>query len=307
MTMIEFNVPLCKISNQLSKKPISVRVNGVLKTVYKSNDTYFLANERCRHRNMNLVHAKICSTDDMLVCPYHGKKNKAESELFEKYNFLWLSDPSAFFTDIPNDYLFCGSQSEVLSAPFHVVVDNFNEGSHTPHVHRFLGPEIKDIPKVKFSWTAAADHVDINYFGPQKKNILFYGLNFNKNISWKINWKTYVQPMHMRYQSEWSDDQTNEKLIEENITYFFLDPVSDSETKITTFVFVKPLSYLKFFPGLVKKVSLFMTMNQIREDQIFYPKIQDLPKDIEHLQLDEYDQPLLEIRKRAMQFYKKYF
>lgn len=305
--LIRLNSPLISISEVSRSKPTSLQIDGITKTIFYSNQKYYLAAHRCHHRNMNLVHAQICHQDHSLICPYHGKKNKAEFELFQRWGFLWMKDPASFFQDIPKDYIFCGSRSVELPAPFHVVVDNFNEGSHTPFVHRFTGPKISDIGQAQFNWSENDQCVQINYSTPQKKNFLFYGFNWNREIRWDIQWHTYVSPMYMRYESEWLDVKTKEKLLEKNITYFFLVPVDQNKTRIVPFVFVKPLSWLRLFPFLVKKISMVMTLNQIHEDLRFYPKINDLPLEIQHLNLDQYDQPLLEIRRRAQQNYQKYF
>ncbi len=306
-TLLELNSPLLPIDQISKSQPVSLTIDGVQKTIYFSSGKYYLADGRCHHRNMKLEHATICHQDHTLVCPYHGKKNKAQVELFLKWGFLWMKDPASFFQNIPQDYIFCGSRSVELPAPFHVVVDNFNEGSHTPFVHRFTGPEISQIDQAQFRWTKNDDCVDIYYSTPQKKNLLFYGLNWKRQIQWDIHWKTFVSPLYMKYYSEWSDQKTKKKLLEENITYFFLVPIDEKTTRIIPFVFVKPLSWLRFLPFLVKKISMVMTMNQINEDLRFYAKISDLPVDIEHLNLDQYDQPLLEIRQRAKSIYQKYF
>ncbi len=294
------NHPLIAVE-KVKSKPETVYVGEEPKTIFQYQNKYFMAAGRCPHRGMLLSHSKVCDKG-LLECPYHGKKTAPEKELFEKYGFLWPQDPVGFFKEVPADFLFCGHKSVVLNAPFHVVLDNFNEGSHTPFVHRFLGPDIADVPKVSFSWEPKPDHVLISYKSLQKKNILFYGLKRNRDIYWDIHWKTYTDPMYMQYYSEWIDSTTQEKIIEKNMTFFFLVPKSNQKTEIVSFVFVKPLSWMKNFSFLVKRISLIMTTNQIREDQRFYKKINDLPKSLDGLKLDQFDQPLLEIRKRAKHY-----
>ena len=295
------NHPLIAV-DQVQKKPQSVHIRDQLKTIYKFQGKFLMAAGRCPHRGMLLSHAKVCEKGH-LVCPYHGKKSLPENELFEKFGFLWQREPSDFFKEVPSDFLFCGHKSVVLNAPFHVVLDNFNEGSHTPFVHRFLGPDIADVPNVSFHWEPKPDHVLISYKSLQKKNILFYGLKRNRDIYWDIHWKTYTDPLYMQYYSEWTDSRTQEKIIEKNMTFFFLVPKPNQQTEIMSFVFVKPLSWMKHFSFLVKKISLIMTTNQILEDQRFYKKINDLPKSLDGLKLDQFDQPLLEIRRRANHYF----
>ena len=254
---------------------------------------------------MKLCHSKNYSSDG-LTCPYHGKKNATQQELIHKWNYLWISEPDDFFSEVPVDFSFAGSGDVLLNAPFHVVVDNFNEGSHTPFVHRFTGPEISDLSQVSFSWKSIKDFVHIFYKTNQKKNFLFYGFSRKRQIDWEIDWKTYVKPLYMRYFSTWTQKENKKQLLEKNMTFFFLTPVGKNKTRIHFFVFIKPLTWMKHFPFIVKKISLFMTKNQIMEDQHFYKKIADLPDNLNNLKLDVYDQPLIEIRRRAKNLYSDF-
>ena len=91
--------------------------------------------------------------------------------------------------------------------------------------------------------------------------------------------------------------------MEKNITYFFLKPLNDKQTEIITFVFIKPLGAYRFVAPILKKTSFWMTLNQIYEDKSLYKKINDLPRSLDGLTLDQYDQPLIEIRNRVKRLY----
>lgn len=300
MSLFDYNSPLIHIKEL--KKPVSFQIGNEFKTIFKFNSKYYMAEDRCQHRGMKLCHSKTYDNNSM-TCPYHGKSNSVKQELYVFGNYLWTTDPRNFFSEVPDHFIFSGSLDVLLDAPFHVVVDNFNEGSHTPYVHRFLGPESSDLSEVSFSWERLEDFIHIKYKTNQKKNFIFYGFKKNRTIDWVIDWKTYVKPMHMRYYSEWIDRKTQEKVIEKNMTFFFLTPVGQNKTRIHAFVYIQPMTWMKYFPYLVKKASLFMTKNQILEDQWFYPKIADLPNSLDQLKLDQYDQPLTAIRERAEAFY----
>ena len=43
---------------------------------------------------------------------------------------------------------------------------------------------------------------------------------------------------------------------------------------------------------------MLLTSNQVNEDEKFYKKINCLPKSLEGLYLDKYDQPLIKIREK---------
>jgi len=298
------NSPLIK-TTQVCSQPTEIFLGNQAKTVYKHKNEYYMAAQLCEHRGMNLKHSQVCA-DSHLICPYHGRKNKPENKLIEKYNFLWSHDPSDLFKDVPDTFLFAGSQNSLLDAPFHVVLDNFNEGSHTPFVHKWVGSLPEELNRLKFSWSSQSNHTEINYETIQKKNILFYGLSWNRDIIWKIQWKTFYNPLYMQYYSEWFDSRTGKNILEKNLTYFFLNPKKDNQTEIFAFVFIQPLGAIRHIPFLAKKVSLLMTLNQIREDKVLYKKIQDLPKDLSHFKLDKFDAPLLDIRAKAAAIYSDF-
>ncbi|MCB0368077.1 MAG: Rieske 2Fe-2S domain-containing protein [Bdellovibrionales bacterium] len=300
MNILDLNFSLISI-DKVKRKPIRISIGNEYYTISKHNEDFYLYSDRCRHRGARLEFANPCK-DNHLVCPYHGKKNEPLKKLFVKYNFLWIEEP-IFFSEVPSHFHFCGSKEVQLSAPFHVVVDNFNEGSHTPFVHRFLGPHFSDLSQTEFSWQSEPDYVHIKYKTNQKKNFLFYGFNKRRNIDWIIDWKTYVNPLYMRYYSEWILREKQKNILEKNMTFFFIVPKGKDSSSIVSFVFVEPLSWLKYFPWLLKKISMLLTTNQIMEDERFYPKIYDLPLSFDGMDLDKYDEPLIEIRKRASAFY----
>ena len=295
------NPPLIKAKG-VGSKPSSVFTGLKNVTVFKKNKKYFYAKERCLHRGMNLKHARVES--NCLVCPYHGKKNPVLGRLQNFYNYLWFEKPKYF--DVPADYKFSGSRSMTLDAAFPIVLDNFNEGSHTPHIHKFVGPDKNQLDDVKFSWKSFKDYIEINYVSLQRKNFLFYPLRRNYDIQWTIQWKTYTDPVYMRYESSWTNLKTGAEIMEKNITYFFLKPLNEKQTEITTFVFIKPLGFHRYFSWLTRKFSYLMTLNQILEDKVLYKKINDLPLSLNGLNLDKYDEPLIEIRNRVQKLYPEH-
>lgn len=279
---------------------------GQNQTIYRSGADALLAAERCSHRGTSLQHAKVCEQDQTLICPYHGKKNSPLQKLYSAFDFVWTKDPSAYFSSVPKHFHFCGALSFTMPAPYHVVLDNFNEGSHTAFVHGLLGPQAKQMNAIEFQWEKKQDHVNIQYQGPQRKNFLFYGFNFFKKIDWQIEWRSYFNPSYMRYHSRWINTKTSKKILSENINYYFINPVDEKTTHLSAFVFTEKKLWMKPLWFLVKKVALWMTWNQIQEDVNFYKKIQDLPRPLNGMLLDRYDQPLLALRQAMHDIYKKY-
>lgn len=300
-SFVDANPPLI-ISKKIGRKPLTVPTGLKNITVFKKDRDYFYSNERCSHRGMSLKHAR--QVDNCLVCPYHGKQNAVQGKLISEFGFLWFEKPTYF--DVPNDYQFSGSKAITLNAPFHVVLDNFNEGSHTPFIHKWVGPKPEQIPGSKFSWQSFSDHIEINYQTLQRKNFLFYPFLRNYNIQWNIQWKTFTEPVYMRYESTWTNLKSGKDIMEKNITYFFLKPLNDKKTEIITFVFIKPLGHYRFITPILKKTSFWMTLNQIYEDQALYKRIHDLPLSLQGMKLDQYDQPLVEIRNRVKRLYPEF-
>jgi phenylpropionate dioxygenase-like ring-hydroxylating dioxygenase large terminal subunit len=290
-----------------SEKPIEVRIGDEIKVVYKSGDSFFLAERRCHHRGFCLKNSTL-QTDGQLLCPYHGKLNQPLTELTPAFGALWVTENQERIPiEIPDEYIFCGNHSFTLQAPFHVVLDNFNEGSHTPYVHRFFGPSPSEKHEVRFKWSAQEDFVEINYEGPQRKNLFFYGLNWFRQLNLKIRWETYTDPTYMKYTSSWYNAKTNKPAVSENINYYFLHPDGDDKTVLQAFVLIRLKYWMIPILPFVKKISMWLTKNQVREDEIFYKLISDLPKSFDHLKLDEYDEPLAEIRRRSQKVYPSHF
>ena len=274
------------------------------KIAFKFNQDFYLAPSECSHRGSSLKDASVCTHSAALVCPYHGKKTRAEQKLFEYLGILWTRDPQNYFLEA-KDYVFCGSHSFTLNAAYHVVLDNFNEGSHTAHAHRLLGPAPEQTSDIQFTWHTEPDHLFIEYIGPQRKNFLFYGLNRMRLIDWHISWKAYFHSSHMAYRSKWLDHNTGKKVLSENLNYYFINPIDESTTELTALVFIRPAAWMRFFIPIVKKVSLLLTANQIEEDITLYKKIGKIPKNFKS-QSDKFDEPLAVLRQKMDSLFQKF-
>ena len=302
MSFIDYNLPL-----PVSALP--VRKNAVIrfdepKIVFKHGQDFYLAPSRCAHRGASLADAVVCKQRASLVCPYHGKRTSPDQKLFSHLGILWTADPQKYFESAIG-FSFCGSRSYTLNAAYHVVLDNFNEGSHTAYVHRLLGPTPEQTSDIRFSWKTNADHLQIKYIGPQRKNLLFYGLNSKQKIDWHISWEAYFESSHMVYHSSWQDRTTGKKVLSENLNYYFINPIDEQRTELTAFVFTKPARWMRFLLPVVKKVSMLLTNNQIEEDIALYKKIGQIPKDFSG-QPDKFDEPLGVLRKKMGVIFQKY-
>ncbi len=311
--LLRFTQPLLT-ARRLGRRPVSVRVGDVAFTIARSDRGVFAYPERCPHRGTQLVHSN--NQDGVLTCPYHGwsvdsdgqvrKPNQGAVEcqvpvhkLELAFDSYWLVKPEMPVPIVaPTDHRFCGSLQFELSAPYHVVLDNFNEGSHTPFIHRLLGPSPKDLHRVKFDWANEADHVRTEYDAPQKGNPLFWALSPLRQLHWGIEWKTYFGPTYMQYDSKWYEPKSG-RVATRNRVYYYIIPHGPERTSLHAFIFVKAPWWAAWFGPAVRQVSRLVTSNQVLEDQRFYPKIADLPESFKGLRLEKTDHPVVAIRKRA--------
>ncbi len=313
VNLTRFTQPLVT-ANRLSRKPVAVKIGEHAFTIARSSRGVFAYPERCPHRGTQLVHAT--NDDGRLVCPYHGwsvdcegsarKPNQSATEcqlpvhkLERHFDSYWLVNPDMPVPiSAPAEHTFCGSLQFNLSAPYHVVLDNFNEGSHTPFIHRLLGPNSADLHRVTFDWQNQADHVHTTYDAPQKNNLLFFSLSPFRNLHWSIAWKTFFAPTYMQYDSRWYEPKSG-RVLTSNRVYYYIIPSGGERTSLHAFIFVKAPTWAAWFTPGVKLVSRLIAANQVLEDERFYPKIADLPESFKELRLEKTDHPVVAIRKRA--------
>jgi phenylpropionate dioxygenase-like ring-hydroxylating dioxygenase large terminal subunit len=315
MNLFESCTPLIHISKLNKRKPTEIKLGAKSFNIIKINHQYFAFPKRCPHRGTNLKYSAL--DGEGIVCPYHGwkiskdgsiiqnngDKRKCKVEvipLSQHYDLLWLNKNQLKIPiSAPEKLKFCGSLSFDLSAPFHVVLDNFNEGSHTPFVHRLLGCKKTELQKIKFNWSKHQNHVLIQYFGPQKPNFFFNGPFWKTFTNWDIKWITSFSPVRMEYYSKWRSIKSDKVIFPENYNCYLITPNGPDRTWLYAIVFTEINAKLKFLSPFLKKISLEFTKNQIMEDEVFYQKIADIPKSFKNMNLDEFDHPLVEIRKRV--------
>lgn len=313
VSILSFTQPVL-VESQLRRDPVAVKIGEHALTIARSSRGVFAYPERCPHRGTRLVHAH--NDDGRLVCPYHGwsvsfdgqvrKPNQTQSEchlqvhrLERAFGSYWLVDPTIPVPiSAPPRHTFCGSMQFDLSAPYHVVLDNFNEGSHTPFVHSVLGPNPNDLHRIHFEWKNEADCVLTHYDGPQRHNLLFFAMAPFRELHWSITWKTFFAPTYMQYDSKWYHPKTG-RVLTENRVYYYLVPKGLERTSLHAFIFVKAPAWLAWLTPAVKLVSRLITANQVLEDERFYPKIADLPHSFKGLRLEATDHPVVAIRRRA--------
>ncbi len=313
MSILRFTQPVL-VARKLGRKPVAVKIGEHGLTIARASNGVFAYPERCPHRGTRLVHAS--NDDGRLVCPYHGwsvdsqgqarKPNQTQPEcqltvhtLQLAFGSYWLVEPERPVPIVaPPEHTFCGSMQFDLSAPYHVVLDNFNEGSHTPFVHSLLGPHPKDLPRAHFEWKNEADHVLTHYDAPQRRNLMFFAMAPFRELHWSISWKTYFAPTYMQYDSKWYHPKTG-RVLTENRVYYYIVPKGEGHTSLHAFIFVKAPWWAAWFSPAVRLASRLITANQVLEDERFYPKIADLPESFKGLRLEATDHPVVAIRKRA--------
>jgi phenylpropionate dioxygenase-like ring-hydroxylating dioxygenase large terminal subunit len=313
MNFLETCFPLIAKSALTGQKTL-VKAGETTYLVVRQGREYLAYPENCPHRGTPLSFSKV--SEGSIQCPYHGWKIETSGKVIhpsekdfkcevpvikleEHFDCLWMNQSQATLSlkSTPS-FTFAGSLSTKLSAPFHVVLDNFNEGSHTAFVHQVMGSKENQVSDIQFQWEDKGDHVFIKYLGPQRPNIFYNGPFWKTYLNWDISWKTYPNPVHMIYHSKWVSQKTGKKWWMENLNVYYLIPCGEDKTWLHSFTFIEIPNYLKIFSPMIKLLSRALTKNQIIEDEEFYPAIKDLPFSFKGLRLDKFDHPLPAIRKK---------
>ncbi|MBK7960995.1 MAG: Rieske 2Fe-2S domain-containing protein [Bdellovibrionales bacterium] len=147
-----------------SKKPIEVRIGDEIKVVYKSGDSFFLAERRCHHRGFCLKNSTL-QTDGQLLCPYHGKLNQPLTKLTPAFGALWVTETKRGF---PLKFLMSTFSAEIILSP------------STPRFTWFWITLTKAPTPLTF--TVSSDQV-------HQKNTRFVSDGRLKRISWKLTMK----------------------------------------------------------------------------------------------------------------------
>ena len=319
MHFLETCFPLIS-KTKLRKKFTEVQVGEVVYLIVKKEKKYFAYPSTCPHRGASLKFGKILG-DGSIKCPYHGwkihtdgkvdhpyeKKFNCSAEVYQledRLHFLWMNKNNLTLSlDLEPHLDFAGSMSHLLSAPFHVVLDNFNEGSHTAFVHKIMGSLENQVQDIDFHWEDRQDHVYIKYFGPQRPNMIFNGPFWKTYLNWDIFWTTHTDPVYMNYRSKWRSKKTGKKMWLENQNIYFIIPCGKDKTWLHSFTYTEIPPFFKLFSPLIKLLSKVLTTNQIVEDEKFYKVIKHIPFSFKNMRLDKFDHPLIAIRKKVNSSY----
>jgi hypothetical protein len=103
----------------------------------------------------------------------------------------------------------------------------------------------------------------------------------------------------MEYFSKWRSMKTSQVIIPENFNIYFITPNGKGRTWLHALVFSEIKPALLWAKPIISYFSLRFTINQVMEDEHFYQKIADLPLSFRQMHLDQFDAPLVSIRKRV--------
>ncbi len=329
MSLLDFTQPLLPLAQLKQGRLVSVAVGHESLVLQRRGREILGFPARCPHRGTALVHASQGQSPGVLTCPYHGWRISAAGQVcdargvtqtrcaFEPYRieahagYAWLIGNGPVDLTPPPGFQYCGSAGYTLSAPFHVVLDNFNEGSHTPFVHRVTGPTPSELDAIVFDWIEHPTHIDIHYQGPQRKHLLFHGLSALLpgmpvlSLTWDICWQTHFDPIRMVYHSKWFITGQPEAVQVETHHVYYIAPMGDERTRFHAFSFGRFTAYPTVLHPLLRLITARLTRNQILEDERFYARIRDIPRQYASQQLEPYDLPVVRIRTRAWRDYLK--
>lgn len=322
-SLLTFTQPIIAKKQVSNKKPFPIKIGEEEFVVVKVKNEYFLYPQSCPHRGFPFKDAKL--TKKGLVCPYHGwefepngniihplgikKKCNSIIKLEEYQTLLWYKDkePYPYFD---NDYHLSGSKSFLMPTPFHILMENFNEGSHTD-MHKTIGTKGSRLKEVKFDWEEKEDHILTYYTGPQRPSFIFNGPFWFTYLDYDVLWKTYFKPLSIEFISSWKLRmfKPGKKFLLTNKNYYFLSPHGNDQTYLHAVIKSEKLPiFLRFIQPLFDRISLYLTSNQVSEDIDVCRKMAnvDVNFTLNSKNLDKFDVPLLKMRKKAKETYNNY-
>lgn len=260
-------------SAALRARPVRVRVNGFPIVLFRTQDGRAAAlKDECAHRHTPLGFGTVVG--DRIQCPYHGWTFNAAGEghapgqpslrcgveafhAIEALGYIWVARRSTPVSQLPEfvahaEHLtgaWAGFErmpviEMTIRSSLGPVIDNFAEIEHVPYVHKILGWDPADAPRMQIQIDNRADGSDALAWGPQRQpptallklldrvlmrrgdtSLLEYGFRFS--------------PVHTIFQPGWGDPVTRERRSFSVRATSVLVPIDDRTTQLINFSFLK--------------------------------------------------------------------
>lgn len=282
--------------------------------------------EQCPHRRMRLSHGRVAG--ERLMCKYHGwtfgcdgmgespgtpKMHTCASswDAREEQGYIWVksreSNPPFPTFDIAG-WCPIGAMEHLSKAPLEITVDNFCEIEHTPMVHQFFGYKLDAMKDVTVDFEATDDTTKVVNHGPPKPINFFlrYLIGIKKNFVFNDTWTTYFSPVYSVYDHMWMDPGTGEEAWVRWRVYVFFTPLTDRETRVTSFTWVHskwpfpPYGGLLPFRGFIRRRA----RQEIEADVDILNNLASYDPSVEGMKLSRFDKVLIMNRERINRIYR---
>ena len=260
-------------SAALRDKPVRVAVNGFPIVLFRTADGRAAAlKDECAHRHTPLRFGTVVG--DRIQCPYHGWTFNAAGEghapgqpslkcgvdafhAIEKLGYIWVARRSTPVTQMPEfvehaEHLtgaWAGFErmpviEMTIRSSLGPVIDNFAEIEHVPYVHKILGWDPADAPRMQIQMDNRADGSDALAWGPQREppNTLLRLLDrvlMRRGDTSLLEYGFRFSPVHTIFQPGWGDPVTRERRSFSVRATSVLVPIDDQTTRLINFSFLK--------------------------------------------------------------------
>ncbi len=250
-----------------------VAVNGFPIVLFRTADGRAAAlKDECAHRHTPLRFGTVVG--DRIQCPYHGWTFNAAGEghapgqpslkcgvdafhAIEKLGYLWVARRSTPISQMPEfvehaEHLtgaWAGFErmpviEMTIRSSLGPVIDNFAEIEHVPYVHKILGWDAADAPRMQIQMDNRADGSDALAWGPQREppNALLKLLDrvlMRRGDTSLLEYGFRFSPVHTIFQPGWGDPVTRERRSFSVRATSVLVPIDDQTTRLINFSFLK--------------------------------------------------------------------
>ncbi|MEJ7732620.1 MAG: Rieske 2Fe-2S domain-containing protein [Polyangiaceae bacterium] len=185
MDVTRFFHPVLRAAELRGSKPVRVVLDGTPLALFRDHRGGPAALlDQCPHRFAPLSAGRV-TDDGRLACRYHGWRFDSTGigespsrarprpctvrafQAIERHEFIWVASadtPARAMPDIaPAGYALAGTISAQISAPLHVVLDNFSENEHTPFVHTMFGWSESSLNTIAFDAENFDGRTEVRY------------------------------------------------------------------------------------------------------------------------------------------------
>jgi phenylpropionate dioxygenase-like ring-hydroxylating dioxygenase large terminal subunit len=313
------------LETDVQKRPVGIRVLGKQLVLFRDGEGRIGAlSDVCPHRRMRLSEGSVIG--GRLTCPYHGwnfahdgcgkspsdPRLPVRTEHFDvtsSHDAVWIREagaggpaprPQADF----DDAFHVASTLHRFQAPLELVLDNFAELEHAPHVHTRFGYDRSGISKVETSMRNEGESLHFVTRGPQRSAARWLAMPLGvRRSDWFENeWSLHFRPVHGLFRSRWwSSDGKVKRRPELPLAIYFV-PVDDAVTDVFSFYFL-PKVLSRLGPVLAPIVRRLGSL-EVELDKKIVEGLADKNPDVRGMRLGKFDKGLVALRTNLRTIYR---